>query len=105
ARRKPGQEPGPRAIGSALGSESPLAPRIKCGAWRGNGLPIHSCIEDAQKCAREESMSDATANAPANKLAAPGLSDGHVRYALYLLLGIYTLNFVDRQIVAVLGED
>src|SRR5690606_20322134 len=60
---------------------------------------------DAQKCAREESMTDATANAPANKLAAPGLSDGHVRYALYLLLGIYTLNFVDRQIVAVLGED
>ncbi len=50
-------------------------------------------------------MTDATADAPANKLAAPGLSDRHVRYALYLLLGIYTLNFVDRQIVAVLGED
>lgn len=50
-------------------------------------------------------MTDATANAPANKLAAPGFSDGNIRYALYLLLGIYTLNFVDRQIVAVLGED
>jgi predicted MFS family arabinose efflux permease len=50
-------------------------------------------------------MSDATAHAPANKLAAPGLSDGNIRYALWLLLAIYTLNFVDRQIVAVLGED
>lgn len=50
-------------------------------------------------------MSDAAAVAPANKLAAPGLTDGHVRYALWLLLAIYTLNFVDRQIVAVLGED
>lgn len=50
-------------------------------------------------------MSDATAPAGANKLAAPGLSDSNVRYALYLLLAIYTLNFIDRQIVAVLGED
>jgi predicted MFS family arabinose efflux permease len=50
-------------------------------------------------------MTDATAHAPANKLAAPGLSDGNIRYALWLLLAIYTLNFVDRQIVAVLGED
>lgn len=50
-------------------------------------------------------MTDATAAAPANKLAAPGLSDSAVRYGLYLLLVIYTLNFVDRQIVAVLGED
>jgi predicted MFS family arabinose efflux permease len=50
-------------------------------------------------------MTDATAQAPANKLAAPGLSDSSVRYALWLLLTIYTLNFVDRQIVAVLGED
>lgn len=50
-------------------------------------------------------MTDAIAGAPANKLAAPGLSDSSVRYALWLLLAIYTLNFVDRQIVAVLGED
>lgn len=50
-------------------------------------------------------MTDAAAQPGENKLAAPGLSDGHVRYALWLLLGIYTLNFVDRQIVAVLGED
>lgn len=47
----------------------------------------------------------ATAAPSANKLAAPGLSDGAVRYGLWLLLSIYTLNFVDRQIVAVLGED
>jgi predicted MFS family arabinose efflux permease len=33
------------------------------------------------------------------------LSDGYVRYALGLMLLIYTLNFVDRQIVAILGED
>lgn len=50
-------------------------------------------------------MTDAAAQPGENKLAAPGLSDGHVRYALWLLLAIYTLNFVDRQIVAVLGED
>lgn len=50
-------------------------------------------------------MTDARAPAGENKLAAPGLTDGNVRYALWLLLGIYTLNFVDRQIVAVLGED
>ncbi len=50
-------------------------------------------------------MTDVTAGAPGNKLAAPGLSDSSVRYGLWLLLVIYTLNFVDRQIVAVLGED
>lgn len=50
-------------------------------------------------------MTDVTAGAPGNKLAAPGLSDSSVRYGLWLLLLIYTLNFVDRQIVAVLGED
>lgn len=53
------------------------------------------------------SATDATAAAPppSNKLAAPGLSDSAVRYGLWLLLAIYTLNFIDRQIVAVLGED
>lgn len=50
-------------------------------------------------------MTDVAAGAPANKLAAPGMSDSAVRYGLWLLLLIYTLNFVDRQIVAVLGED
>lgn len=50
-------------------------------------------------------MTDVAAGAPGNKLAAPGLSDSSVRYGLWLLLAIYTLNFVDRQIVAVLGED
>jgi len=50
-------------------------------------------------------MTDVAAGAPGNKLAAPGLSDSSVRYGLWLLLVIYTLNFVDRQIVAVLGED
>jgi predicted MFS family arabinose efflux permease len=50
-------------------------------------------------------MTDVAAGAPGNKLAAPGLTDSSVRYGLWLLLVIYTLNFVDRQIVAVLGED
>lgn len=31
-------------------------------------------------------------------------SPSYVRYALWLLLAIYTLNFVDRQIVAILAE-
>ena len=47
-------------------------------------------------------MTDATANAGQQTRRAR-LTDGNVRYALWL--GIYTLNFVDRQIVAVLGED
>jgi len=50
-------------------------------------------------------MTDVAAGAPGNKLAAPGLTDSSVRYGLWLLLLIYTLNFIDRQIVAVLGED
>jgi len=37
--------------------------------------------------------------------ARAGLSKGYVSYALTLLLVIYTLNFVDRQIVSILGED
>lgn len=48
------------------------------------------------------SVTDAKASEPAKPAA---LSDGYVRYALGLLLLIYTLNFVDRQIVAILGED
>lgn len=46
-----------------------------------------------------------SAGAPPAKtaLAVPGLTDGYVRYALWMLLIIYTLNFVDRQIVAILA--
>nr|MCU0883237.1 MFS transporter [Hyphomonadaceae bacterium] len=36
--------------------------------------------------------------------SAPPLSQSYVRYALWMLLIIYTLNFVDRQIVAILAE-
>jgi predicted MFS family arabinose efflux permease len=43
-----------------------------------------------------------TAASPAS--AAKPLSEGYVRYALWMLLIIYTLNFVDRQIVAILAE-
>jgi predicted MFS family arabinose efflux permease len=47
-------------------------------------------------------VTDATATAA--EAAAPArLSEGYVRYALVMLLAIYTLNFVDRQIVAILG--
>jgi MFS family permease len=46
------------------------------------------------------------ADPAAGQSAAPAkLSPGKVSYALGFLLVIYTLNFVDRQIVAVLGED
>ena len=31
------------------------------------------------------------------------LSQSYVRYALWMLLVIYTLNFIDRQIIAILG--
>lgn len=36
--------------------------------------------------------------------SAQPLSQSYVRYALWMLLVIYTLNFVDRQIVAILAE-
>ena len=51
-------------------------------------------------------MTDAVA--PAEELAAPEsvplVSDGYRRYALTLLLVIYTLNFLDRQVVNILAE-
>jgi MFS family permease len=51
-------------------------------------------------------MTDAVA--PATGAAAPGpvplVSDGYRRYALTLLLVIYTLNFLDRQVVNILAE-
>jgi len=51
-------------------------------------------------------MTDAIA--PAEELAAPEsfplVSDGYRRYALTLLLVIYTLNFLDRQVVNILAE-
>ncbi len=43
-----------------------------------------------------------TAAAPANPFA---LSEGYKRYALTILLVVYTFNFVDRQIVTILQED
>ena len=36
--------------------------------------------------------------------AVPGITAGYRTYALWLLLGIYTLNFLDRQIVNILAE-
>ena len=51
-------------------------------------------------------MTDAVA--PAEELDAPEsvplVSDGYRRYALTLLLVIYTLNFLDRQVVNILAE-
>lgn len=47
----------------------------------------------------------AATDAEAGAQAAPKpLTDSYVRYALWMLLIIYTLNFVDRQIVAILAE-
>lgn len=52
------------------------------------------------------SAADAGANEQAvTGVSAKPLSPAQVNYALWLLLVIYTLNFVDRQIVAILGED
>jgi MFS family permease len=49
-------------------------------------------------------LSDATATPIANTTPAQPFSQSYVRYALWMLLIIYTLNFVDRQIVAILAE-
>jgi MFS family permease len=52
-------------------------------------------------------MSQPTATGEVGTLAGTGatpLSPSYVRYALWMLLIIYTLNFVDRQIVAILAE-
>jgi predicted MFS family arabinose efflux permease len=50
-----------------------------------------------------EPMSAIDPPAAAGTPAQP-LSQSYVRYALWMLLIIYTLNFVDRQIVAILAE-
>jgi len=49
-------------------------------------------------------QSQPVADTPGAK-AAPTLSPSYVQGALWLLLLIYTLNFVDRQIVGILAED
>ena len=36
--------------------------------------------------------------------AVPLVSDAYRRYALVILLAVYTLNFLDRQIVTILAE-
>lgn len=36
--------------------------------------------------------------------AAPPFSAGYTRYAMFLLLGIYVVNFLDRQVVNILAE-
>lgn len=46
---------------------------------------------------------DTSSGASASAAPQP-LSPSYVRYALWMLLIIYTLNFVDRQIVAILAE-
>jgi predicted MFS family arabinose efflux permease len=50
----------------------------------------------------EDQTAPPSAAAPSDK---PALSPGYVNGALGLLLVIYTLNFVDRQIVGILAED
>lgn len=51
----------------------------------------------------ETAASPGAATGPGAPAASP-LSPSYVRYALWMLLIIYTLNFVDRQIVAILAE-
>ena len=48
-------------------------------------------------------MSDASESSGSFTPKSEPLSQNYVRYALWLLLIIYTLNFVDRQIVAILS--
>ncbi len=50
-------------------------------------------------------MSASDQSAPSPSAQTTPLSPGYVQGALWLLLLIYTLNFVDRQIVGILGED
>ena len=53
-------------------------------------------------------MTDAVApegaQAPAAAAPAPPFSKGYTRYAMWLLLGIYIINFLDRQVVNILAE-
>ncbi len=50
-------------------------------------------------------MTDATADtAPATPSETPVVTPGYRSYALWLMLGIYTLNFLDRQVVNILAE-
>jgi len=48
-------------------------------------------------------MTDATADAAESATIRP-LTKGYQRYALWLLMIIYTLNFLDRQVVNILAE-
>ena len=47
-------------------------------------------------------MTDQSIDAPS--AAAPKVSDGYRRYAMTVLLIIYILNFVDRQVINILAE-
>lgn len=44
------------------------------------------------------------ADAPAAPAADPPFSKAYTRYAMWLLLGIYIVNFLDRQVVNILAE-
>jgi predicted MFS family arabinose efflux permease len=48
-------------------------------------------------------MSDATRPIGSTKPVLQTFTPSYVRYALWMLLIVYTLNFIDRQIIAILG--
>ncbi len=54
-------------------------------------------------------MSDAVADGPiglsSGAARKPLFSDGYKRTVLYLLVGVYTFNFIDRTIIATIGPD
>lgn len=52
---------------------------------------------------REETVAETTA-APSMPASAPAVSAGYRRYAMGLLLVIYILNFLDRQVINILAE-
>ena len=49
-------------------------------------------------------MTDQTAGQAPATPAGPGLSDGYKAYALFILVVIYTSNFIDRQIIGTVAQ-
>lgn len=49
-------------------------------------------------------MTDQTASPPSAAPSGPGLSDGYKAYALFILVVIYTSNFIDRQIIGTVAQ-
>ena len=51
-----------------------------------------------------EAVGPGSVSAPAAAATPGALSKGYTRYAMWLLLGIYIVNFLDRQVINILAE-